>query len=35
MVAGLGGEIGDYFVEHDTPKMISFTGSTSVGKRAD
>lgn len=33
VVAGLGGEIGDYFVEHDTPKMISFTGSTLVGKR--
>lgn len=33
VVAGLGGEIGDYFVEHDTPKMISFTGSTFVGKR--
>jgi len=34
VVAGLGGEIGDYFVEHDVPKLISFTGSTSVGKRA-
>ncbi|WP_312158562.1 aldehyde dehydrogenase family protein [Acinetobacter sp.] len=33
VVAGLGSEIGDYFVEHDTPKMISFTGSTLVGKR--
>lgn len=33
VVAGLGSEIGDYFVEHDTPKMISFTCSTLVGKR--
>lgn len=33
VVAGLGSEIGDYFVEHDTSKMISFTGSTLVGKR--
>jgi len=33
VVAGLGSEIGDYFVEHDKPKMISFTGSTLVGKR--
>ncbi len=33
VVAGSGSEIGDYFVEHDTPKMISFTGSTLVGKR--
>ncbi|MFH7764682.1 aldehyde dehydrogenase family protein [Acinetobacter sp. BSP-28] len=33
VVAGLGSEIGDYFVEHDVPKLISFTGSTSVGKR--
>ncbi|GAA5184116.1 aldehyde dehydrogenase family protein [Acinetobacter kookii] len=33
VVAGLGSEIGDYFVEHDTPKLISFTGSTLVGKR--
>lgn len=32
VVAGLGSEIGDYFVEHDTPKLISFTGSTLVGK---
>ncbi|WP_335949987.1 aldehyde dehydrogenase family protein [Acinetobacter bereziniae] len=33
VVAGLGSEIGDYFVEHDVPKFISFTGSTKVGKR--
>ena len=33
VLAGAGSEIGDYFVEHDIPKMISFTGSTSVGKR--
>ncbi|MFJ8235418.1 aldehyde dehydrogenase family protein [Ureibacillus sp. NPDC094379] len=24
-------EIGDYFVEHSTPRIISFTGSTAVG----
>lgn len=33
VLAGSGSEIGDYFVEHTTPKMISFTGSTGVGKR--
>ena len=33
VVAGVGSEIGDYFVEHDVPKLISFTGSTEVGKR--
>lgn len=32
VVAGSGSEIGDYFVEHETPKMISFTGSTEVGQ---
>lgn len=32
VVAGSGAEIGDYFVEHETPKMISFTGSTEVGQ---
>src|SRR5690606_33839907 len=32
IVAGAGSEIGDYFVEHSVPKMISFTGSTEVGK---
>ncbi|SPL72471.1 aldehyde dehydrogenase family protein [Acinetobacter stercoris] len=32
VVAGAGSEIGDYFVEHETPKLISFTGSTKVGK---
>lgn len=33
VVAGMGSEIGDHFVEHDVPKLISFTGSTEVGKR--
>jgi aldehyde dehydrogenase (NAD+) len=32
VVVGSGSEIGDYFVEHATPKMISFTGSTEVGQ---
>ncbi len=32
-VAGSGNEIGDYFVNHPTPRLISFTGSTDVGKR--
>ena len=32
-VAGSGGEIGDYFVQHPIPRLISFTGSTDVGKR--
>lgn len=32
IVAGSGSEIGDYFVEHPVPKMISFTGSTEVGQ---
>ncbi|ANF81961.1 aldehyde dehydrogenase [Acinetobacter sp. NCu2D-2] len=32
VVAGSGSEIGDYFTEHPTPKMISFTGSTEVGQ---
>lgn len=32
VVAGASREIGDYFVEHATPKMISFTGSTEVGQ---
>ncbi len=32
VVVGSGSEIGDYFVEHATPKMISFTGSTKVGQ---
>ena len=31
-VVGAGSEIGDAFVEHPTPRMISFTGSTPVGK---
>ena len=32
IIAGAGSEIGDYFVEHSVPKMISFTGSTEVGQ---
>lgn len=31
VVVGAGSEIGDYFVEHATPRLISFTGSTDVG----
>jgi aldehyde dehydrogenase (NAD+) len=31
-VVGAGREIGDAFVEHAVPRMISFTGSTDVGK---
>lgn len=33
VVVGAGSEVGDYFVEHPTPRMISFTGSTEVGQR--
>lgn len=33
VVAGRGSEIGDYFVEHPVPDLISFTGSTEVGRR--
>ena len=33
VVAGSGSEIGDYFVSHPVPAMISFTGSSSVGRR--
>ncbi|MFH7347667.1 aldehyde dehydrogenase family protein [Acinetobacter variabilis] len=32
VVCGAGSEIGDYFVEHQIPKMISFKGSTEVGQ---
>ncbi|CAI6034516.1 Benzaldehyde dehydrogenase YfmT [Paenibacillus sp. JJ-100] len=32
VVAGSGSEIGDYFVAHPIPKVISFTGSTEVGR---
>ncbi|AMW78609.1 aldehyde dehydrogenase [Acinetobacter sp. TGL-Y2] len=32
VLAGSGREIGDYFVEHAIPKLISFTGSTEVGQ---
>ena len=33
VVVGAGSEIGDYFVEHRIPRLISFTGSTPVGKQ--
>ena len=33
VVAGAGSEIGDHFVAHRAPSLISFTGSTPVGKR--
>lgn len=33
VLIGSGNEIGDYFVQHDIPKMISFTGSTEIGQR--
>ncbi|MEH7387311.1 aldehyde dehydrogenase family protein [Bacillus sp. JJ1521] len=33
VVIGAGSDIGDYFVEHPIPRMISFTGSTEVGQR--
>ncbi|BBI64839.1 hypothetical protein HSBAA_61450 [Vreelandella sulfidaeris] len=32
VVVGAGSEIGDAFVEHRVPRMISFTGSTPVGR---
>lgn len=32
VVVGAGSEIGDYFVEHRVPRLISFTGSTEVGR---
>ncbi|MFF2607052.1 aldehyde dehydrogenase family protein [Arthrobacter koreensis] len=32
VVAGAGSEIGDAFVEHPVPSLISFTGSTAVGR---
>lgn len=32
VVTGAGSEIGDYFVEHPTPRLISFTGSSDVGR---
>ncbi len=32
-VSGSGSEIGDAFVSHPIPKLISFTGSTQVGRR--
>jgi len=33
VVVGAGSEIGDAFVKHDVPRVISFTGSTPVGRR--
>ncbi len=33
VVIGPGSEIGDAFVKHPTPRSISFTGSTPVGRR--
>jgi aldehyde dehydrogenase (NAD+) len=33
VLVGAGSEIGDAFVEHRVPRMISFTGSTPVGRR--
>ena len=32
VVVGAGSEIGDAIVTHDTPRLVSFTGSTAVGK---
>ncbi|GAA1895502.1 aldehyde dehydrogenase family protein [Streptomyces sodiiphilus] len=32
VVIGRGGEVGDPMVEHEVPRIISFTGSTPVGK---
>lgn len=32
VVVGAGSEIGDAFVEHRVPRLISFTGSTQVGR---
>ncbi|HWT91440.1 MAG TPA: aldehyde dehydrogenase family protein [Solirubrobacteraceae bacterium] len=32
VVVGRGSEIGDAIVEHETPSVVSFTGSTPVGK---
>jgi len=32
VVIGSGSEIGTYFVAHQTPSLVSFTGSTPVGK---
>lgn len=33
VVVGSGSEIGDAFVKHRVPRMVSFTGSTPVGRR--
>ncbi|SEU01925.1 aldehyde dehydrogenase (NAD+) [Salinibacillus kushneri] len=33
VIVGKGSEIGDAIVEHPVPKLVSFTGSTEVGRR--
>jgi aldehyde dehydrogenase (NAD+) len=33
VLVGAGSEIGDHFVDHKVPRLISFTGSTEVGLR--
>ncbi len=33
VLVGSSGDIGDYLVLHETPRFVSFTGSTEVGKR--
>jgi aldehyde dehydrogenase (NAD+) len=33
VIVGAGSEVGDAFVTHPTPRVISFTGSTPVGRR--
>jgi aldehyde dehydrogenase (NAD+) len=33
VICGAGGDIGDAFVDHPIPRVISFTGSTEVGRR--
>ena len=33
VLVGAGGDIGDAFAEHPIPRFLTFTGSTSVGKR--
>lgn len=32
VIVGAGSEIGDAIVTHDTPRLVSFTGSTAIGK---
>lgn len=33
VVSGPAGEIGDHFTGHDVPRVMSFTGSTAIGRR--